>query len=44
LRRAASRGFGHKEAIKRERDGEVEFQTLMWFDSLDAVRVFAGDN
>lgn len=24
--------------------GEVEFVTIMWFDSLDAVRAFAGEN
>jgi hypothetical protein len=27
-----------------EAGGEVEFVTVMWFDSLDAVRAFAGDD
>jgi len=31
--------------LLRRRDGElVEFMTLMWFDSLDAVRTFAGND
>ena len=29
---------------KRESGAEVEFVTIMWFDSLDAVRAFAGEN
>ena len=35
-------GFLHIDLLKRELDGEVEFQTLMWFDDLDAVRAFVG--
>ena len=30
--------------LRREVDGEVEFVTVMWFDSLDAVRSFAGED
>jgi hypothetical protein len=26
-----------------ERNGEVEFVTMVWFESLDAVRSFAGE-
>ena len=37
-------GFRHIDLMKRDLGGEVEFQTLMWFDSLDAIRAFMGDN
>ena len=37
-------GFRHIDLMRRELEGEVEFQTLMWFDSLDAVRAFVGDD
>ena len=29
---------------RRETGNEVEFVTIMWFDSLDSVRAFAGDS
>src|SRR5215469_2332294 len=29
---------------RRDLGEEVEFMTIMWFDSLDAVRAFAGEN
>jgi len=31
-------GFRHIDLMKRDLGDEVEFQTLMWFDSLDAIR------
>jgi len=37
-------GFRHIDLMKREAGGEVEFQTLMWFDSLDAIIAFMGDD
>ena len=37
-------GFRHIDLMKRELDDEVEFQTLMWFDSLDAIKAFIGDD
>lgn len=43
----ASRGIaGYRgiELLRRATDGEVEFVTLMWFESLDDVRAFAGAN
>lgn len=43
----ASRGIaGYRgiEPLRRATDGEVEFVTLMWFESLDDVRAFAGAN
>ena len=37
-------GYHGIELLRRPADGSVEFVTLMWFDSLDAVRAFAGDD
>ncbi len=37
-------GFLHIDLMKRDLDDEVEFQTLMWFDSLDAIKAFMGDD
>ncbi|WP_199547759.1 antibiotic biosynthesis monooxygenase [Streptomyces sp. N35] len=39
LRRPLAEGEGEGEI-----DGEVEFSTIMYFDSLDAVRQFVGDD
>jgi len=35
-------GFLHVDLLRREIEGEVEFTTLMWFESLDCVRSFMG--
>ena len=35
-------GFRHIDLMRRDLDEEVEFQTLMWFDSLDAIIAFVG--
>lgn len=38
-------GFRRVEMMRRDLpDGEVEFATIMWFESLDAVRRFAGED
>lgn len=37
-------GFRSIDLVRRERDHDVEFMTLMWFDSLDAVKAFMGDD
>jgi heme-degrading monooxygenase HmoA len=37
-------GFRGIQLFRRELDAEVEFVTVMWFDSLDAVRTFAGED
>lgn len=37
-------GFKKIELLRREAGEEVEFVTIMRFDSLDAVRVFAGED
>ena len=36
-------GFRHIDLMKRDLGGEVEFQTLMWFDSLEAIEAFVGE-
>jgi heme-degrading monooxygenase HmoA len=36
------RGFKNIQLLRREVGGEVEFVTFMLFDSMDAVRRFAG--
>jgi antibiotic biosynthesis monooxygenase (ABM) superfamily enzyme len=38
------RGFKGIELLRRARGAEVEFVTIMKFDSLDAVRDFAGND
>ena len=37
-------GFRGIQLLRRDAAGEVEFVTVMWFESLDAVRAFAGEN
>ena len=37
-------GFRSIDLVRRERERDVEFMTLMWFDSLDAVQAFMGDD
>jgi heme-degrading monooxygenase HmoA len=37
-------GFLAIDLIRRERDQDVEFMTLMWFDSLDSVKGFMGED
>lgn len=37
-------GFQGIQLFRRELGSEVEFVTIMWFDSLDAVREFAGED
>lgn len=37
-------GFREIQLFRRDVGDEVEFITVMWFDSLDAVRAFAGDD
>ncbi len=38
------RGFKGIQLLRREVSAEVEFVTIMLFDSLDAVREFAGED
>ena len=37
-------GFRHIDLMRRDFADEVEFQTLMWFDSLDAIIAFMGED
>ena len=37
-------GFQRIELLRRPAGEEVEFVTVMWFDSLDAIRAFAGED
>jgi heme-degrading monooxygenase HmoA len=37
-------GYRGIELLRRKLEDEVEFVTVMWFDSLDAVRTFAGQD
>lgn len=43
---AARRIAGYRgiSLCKRDAGADVEFVTIMWFDSLDAVRAFAGED
>lgn len=37
-------GYRGIQLLRRDAGDEVEFVTEMWFDSLDAVRAFAGED
>jgi hypothetical protein len=37
-------GYRGIQLFRRDIGDEVEFVTVMWFDSIEAVRVFAGDD
>ena len=37
-------GFLHIDLMRRELNDEYEFTTLMWFDSIDAVKSFIGED
>jgi heme-degrading monooxygenase HmoA len=37
-------GYRGAQLLRRDANGEVEFVTLTLFDSLDAVRAFAGED
>jgi antibiotic biosynthesis monooxygenase (ABM) superfamily enzyme len=37
-------GFRHIDLMKRHCGDEVEFQTLMWFETLDAITGFMGND
>jgi antibiotic biosynthesis monooxygenase (ABM) superfamily enzyme len=38
------KGYKGIELLRRNLGSEVEFITIMWFDSINAVRDFAGEN
>ena len=37
-------GYRGIHLLRRDPGDEVEFVTIMWFDTLDAVRAFAGED
>ena len=37
-------GLRHIDLMRRDLGEEVEFQTLMWFDSLDSIKAFMGED
>jgi heme-degrading monooxygenase HmoA len=38
------KGYKGIQLLRRELNEETEFITIMWFDSIDSVREFAGDD
>lgn len=38
------KGFRHIDLLRREDDDEVIFVTLMWFDDIEAVKTFMGED
>lgn len=37
-------GYRGPHLLRRDLEGEVEFVTMLWFDSLDSVRSFTGED
>jgi len=37
-------GFRHIDLMRRDLVDEVEFQTFMWFDSVDSIKAFMGED
>ena len=37
-------GFRHIDLMKRDLGGEIDFQTLVWFDNLDAIKASMGED
>jgi hypothetical protein len=37
-------GFRHIDVMRRDLDSEVEFLTAMWFDDIDSVKAFVGED
>lgn len=37
-------GFQRIQLLRRDQGDQVEFITIMWFDNLDAVKEFAGED
>lgn len=44
IRNREIKGFKGIQLLKRPRKKEVEFITLMWFDSITSVKEFAGED
>ncbi len=37
-------GYRGIDLLRRDIENEVEFVTIMWFDSIDSVRAFSGED
>ncbi len=37
-------GFRHIDLMRRELDNEVEFLTAMWFDDVESIKAFVGED
>ena len=37
-------GFRHIDLMKRDLGHEVEFMTCMWFDSIESIKAFTGED
>jgi hypothetical protein len=37
-------GYMGEHLLRRDLEDEVEFVTILWFESIDAVRAFAGED
>ena len=37
-------GFRHIDLMRRDLADEVEFATIMWFDSVEAIKAFVGED
>ncbi len=37
-------GFRHIDVMRTDLGEEIQFTTLMWFDGLDAIRAFIGED
>ena len=37
-------GFQHIDVLRKDESNEVEFTTFMWFNDLDAIRSFTGND
>jgi len=44
IRERNIQGFQEIQLFRREIGNEVEFITVMWFDSIESVRAFAGED
>ena len=38
------KGYKGIQLLRRDLENEVEFTTIMWFDTIESVKQFAGDN
>jgi heme-degrading monooxygenase HmoA len=44
IRGRAIPGFEEIQLFRRDMENEIEFITVMWFDTIESVRIFAGED